>query len=212
MQKSPATPSTTSPTITVNMSALKTKAAKLLNRFLDKLEPQGDCLIYTGARLKTGYGIFHNGKKSQLAHRYAYESFHEVTLRPDEYLIHKCDVPACCSPNCISIGSAAMNSADMKAKGRSTKGVKKPVKRFTETEQNQIAAYLESGKTQYWIAKKMKRAESTISQVIKRIRYPKPRKPRTPKKPSPATSAATSRLRGAYESLGQMIERERKAA
>jgi hypothetical protein len=81
---------------------LSDKADKLLDRFLAKLDPQGECLIYTGARLRNAkgentYGIFHvPGKGSVLAHRWAYEQFYEKPI-PDGLLVrHLCNNPGCC--------------------------------------------------------------------------------------------------------------------
>jgi hypothetical protein len=177
-------------TLPTPSNTLTDKADKLLDRFLNKLSPQGDCLIYTGARLRNAkgedtYGIFNVNGKSVLAHRWAYEQFYETTI-PDGLVVRhvKCSNPGCCNPFCLAVGSHQDNSNDMVTDGRSTKGRKKPIKRFTQKEKDQIAAYLAAGKSQYWIAKKLNRAESTIGHVVKQIKHPKPRKLRTPK-PTP---------------------------
>jgi len=157
------------------------KTDKILNRFLSKLEPApSGCMEYTGGKLKTGYGIFNDPDKgSVLAHRFAYQSYHEVTLKSDQYVRHLCNNPSCSHPEHLAVGSAKDNSADMVAAKHSLKGRKNPQKRFTPEEKAQIIQYAASGKSQYWIAKKYGRAESTISQVLH------PKSTRKPKPPAP---------------------------
>jgi hypothetical protein len=119
----------------------KSKTEKILDRFLSKLKPSPTgCMEYTGGKLKTGYGIFHDpeGAGSVLAHRFAYQSYYEVTLKSDEYVRHLCNNPSCSHPEHLAVGSAKDNSADMVAAKRSTKGRKRTLKRFTDKEKNQI--------------------------------------------------------------------------
>jgi hypothetical protein len=162
------------------------KADKLLDRFLAKLEPKGDCLIYTGARLRNAkgedtYGIFHvPGKGAVLAHRWAYEQFHEKPIPNGLLVRHLCNNPGCCSPTCITIGSHQDNSDDMVAAKRSTKGTKKPLKRFTDKEKTDIVQLSLSGQSTYQIAKRYQRTEPTIANVLRKHK-PKPKpKPTAP--------------------------------
>jgi hypothetical protein len=159
-----------------------TKAEKLLDRFLDKLTPEGDCLIYSGARLKNAkgedtYGIFTVNGKSVLAHRYAWSEWNQTEIPAGLVVRHLCCNPGCCAGDHIVPGTHKENSADMIAAKHSTKGTKKPVKRFTPEEKADIIKLASSGKSIYSIAKKYKRAIPTISQLL----HPKPRKPKAPK-------------------------------
>ena len=151
------------------------KADKLLTRFLSKLEPApSGCMEYTGGKLKAGYGVFNDPDKgSVLAHRFAYQSYHEVTLTSDQYVRHLCNNPSCSHPEHLAVGTAKENSADMIAAKHSTKGRKKPVKRFTAEERAEIIRLASSGKSLYSIAQKYGRAISTISQVLNPKRKPK---------------------------------------
>jgi len=184
----------------------KSKAEKILDRFLSKLKtsPTG-CLEYTGGKLKTGYGVFHDpeGSGSVLAHRFAYQSYHEVTLKSNEYVRHLCNNPSCSHPEHLAVGSAKDNSADMVAAKRSTKGRKRTLKRFTDKEKNQIRELHASGVSQYALAKRFGRSEPTISAVLH------PRKPRLPKNDSDASAAALmKKMPKCYESLGAALEQE----
>ena len=189
-------------------------SGKTLFNFLSKLTPStnGKCLLFTGARTKggTGYGLFHNGEKMELAHRFAYKLWNDTVIPENMYCLHSCDTPNCVSKKCLSTGTAKDNSADMKARNRSTKGSKKTAKRFSEKEKDQIRALSLSGSSQYAIAKLFNRSEPTISHVLKS--KPKP-------KPSPTASGDAAvmketgkRLAKVYRSLGEQLERELKRA
>jgi hypothetical protein len=47
-----------------------------IERFLDRVEREGDCLVWTGVRNQWGYGRFYvTGYRLVAAHRWAYEYF-----------------------------------------------------------------------------------------------------------------------------------------
>lgn len=63
-------------------------------RFWAKVDKSGECWVWTGRLNQYGYGYFHIGKKSQLAHRLAYV-FAGGTLTPNIILHHTCGHRAC---------------------------------------------------------------------------------------------------------------------
>lgn len=67
-------------------------------RFMDKVlfHPSG-CWIFTGGKVNNGYGTFWDGKKTVLAHRWAYEHF-VGPIPPRLTLDHGCRRRACVSP------------------------------------------------------------------------------------------------------------------
>lgn len=88
-------------------------------RFWSKVAPTNErgCRLWTGSTARFGHGTFWDGKKSEFAHRWAYES--AVCPIPDNMcVIHKCDVPACVSPNHLMLGTRAENNSDKGAKRR----------------------------------------------------------------------------------------------
>jgi len=184
----------------------KSKTEKILDRFLSKLMPSPTgCMEYTGGKLKTGYGIFHDseGSGSVLAHRFAYQSYHEVTLKSDEYVRHLCNNPSCSHPEHLAVGSAKDNSADMVAAKRSTKGRKRSVKRFTDEEKKRIHELHAAGVSQYAIARRFGRSEPTISVVL----HPRAKKLRKPNSSSGAAIVAPEKIKTLWERLdAQLVE------
>ncbi|MCT2182856.1 HNH endonuclease [Brevibacterium casei] len=72
----------------------------------------GDCLEWTGAMHETGYGIIWNGKRTQNAHRWAYEQkFGEV---PSEvHIDHICFNRKCVNVEHLRAASSAENGSNL---------------------------------------------------------------------------------------------------
>lgn len=71
-------------------------------RFWSRIDTRGPCWLFWGRRAKNGYGLFWDGLKTVLAHRWAYAH------RPDGTLVdiprgltldHLCGVKACVNPS-----------------------------------------------------------------------------------------------------------------
>lgn len=88
-----------------------------LERFLSRVEWQGDCLIWTGGGHAFGYGQFHFEGRTVYAHRWLYEQT-VGEIGPGLHAMHKCDVPACVNPKHITPGTPRENHHDCIAKGR----------------------------------------------------------------------------------------------
>jgi transposase-like protein len=188
-------------------------SGKTIARFLSKVTPaaNGKCLLWTGARLKnavTGektYGVFDDETgTTKLVHRWAWEMYHNAVIPSDKVLLHSCDTPHCISKHCLSLGSKKENSEDMVRKGRSCRGRKKPVKRFTPEEKKQIQDLHASGVSQYEIARRFKRYESTISTIL----HPRAKKPRKPDSSSGAASAPTEKIKSLWARLDDQLHAE----
>lgn len=68
-----------------------------LTRFIRKLRPEGECLIWTGCLNSKGYGCVGHEGKVVLAHRLAHEAW--VGPIPEGYEVdHTCRRTACCAP------------------------------------------------------------------------------------------------------------------
>lgn len=73
------------------------KKARDAERFMSRLDRSGECWLWTKSRNAAGYGTFGVGKKTMLAHRWAYEHFVGPIAEGLE-LDHACVVPACVNP------------------------------------------------------------------------------------------------------------------
>ncbi|WP_051531721.1 HNH endonuclease [Sphingomonas sp. URHD0057] len=92
--------------------------------FWAKVERGGEdeCWPFIGSRT-VGYGYFYWGSSFGVrAHRVAYSLTHNIELRRDDVILHRCDNPPCCNPAHLTLGTHADNVADKVAKGRARGG------------------------------------------------------------------------------------------
>lgn len=80
------------------------------------------CWIWTGKKLRGGYGSFSVGKKFLISSRVSYFLENGSPPKDSPMICHKCDNPACCNPGHLFSGNHKNNSQDMAKKGRSPKG------------------------------------------------------------------------------------------
>lgn len=123
----------------------------LEQRFFEKVSKTGECWLWTGARMKNGYGKIIINRKEAKAHRVSWELAHGPI--PDGIsVLHRCDTPPCVRPSHLFLGTQADNMADMAAKKRGTgwphKGAKVPGAKLNEDQVREIRRLLYTGITQ----------------------------------------------------------------
>lgn len=117
----------------------------LLIRINAKSKPMpSGCVEWQGTKNAGGYGLIHFAKAPKegyhactTAHRALYMAFHNVILRRNQVVCHKCDNPACVNIEHLFVGSHKDNVQDMLAKDRNAKK-RKPHTRHRKYTKEQI--------------------------------------------------------------------------
>ncbi|MFZ6801971.1 HNH endonuclease signature motif containing protein [Undibacterium sp. Di24W] len=82
-----------------------------------KSKQEGDCIVWTGAKFKSGYGMIRIDGKWRRAHRVMYQMVHGA-VADDLVVMHSCDNPACINIQHLSAATQLANVQDMHQKGR----------------------------------------------------------------------------------------------
>lgn len=108
---------------------IKTLEERLWDRV--SVDKNTGCLLWGGHCGHAGHGqIGANGKVLRV-HRVSWE-INNGPIPDGLNVLHKCDTPNCVNPNHLFLGSQKDNMADMKAKNRSTKGIKHGNSKLTD--------------------------------------------------------------------------------
>ena len=104
-----------------------------------------DCWLWTGMRIRKGYGKIRAFGKMVATHRLMYELVNGKKLPQAIHVLHRCDVPACCNPGHLFEGTNEENIEDKMRKDRSGK-------KLCIAEVKEVKSLLARGHTQTAIA------------------------------------------------------------
>lgn len=80
--------------------------------------PSGECLIWTRAKGKNGYGHIRVNGEHHSVTRIVYQLQNGVILSNMDVICHACDNPPCINPKHLFVGTQKDNLRDAKTKGR----------------------------------------------------------------------------------------------
>lgn len=153
----------------------KSTDAKPFDSWLTAPDERG-CRLFTGFRMKNGYGTarLNNPRRKALAHRVAWERAYGA-IPAGLWVLHRCDVRACCEPTHLFLGTARDNVNDMIGKGRHVpmRGTRSPRAKLTESEVAEIRSDERADALQ--LAIRFGVARSTIYAVRNGRSYPNER-------------------------------------
>lgn len=111
--------------------------------------PGSDCILWTGAKHRQGYGMMGyvqastNKKCMNVVHRLV--KIHEIgrELTRDEYVVHSCSNPLCINPAHLILGNGYIRNQVMYANGRGPKNPGRNKVRGVTQKQNRTYKYSE---------------------------------------------------------------------
>lgn len=149
-------------------------------------EANSGCRLWFGAVTPKGYGritLCEGGvMQGTTVHRAVWSDAHGQ-ITSEEFVLHRCDTPACCNLDHLYIGTHADNMADMRRRGRSCRGLKNAHAKLSDEQVEDIRKRFRRGRTRRELAAHFSVSASAICAIIRgdhrpgaeRIDYPKRR-------------------------------------
>lgn len=134
-------------------------------RFWAKVEKrEGGCWEWKAATTEGGYGYFRFNGRPQNANRVAW-ILTKGPIPDGIFVCHRCDNRKCVNPDHLFLGTNQNNLDDMKEKGRSSRGEKNTMHRYTEATIYRVKQMKVQGYTREKTAKETGVSQSTISMI-----------------------------------------------
>lgn len=140
--------------------------------FYKLLKPNGDCLEWTGATHRQGYGFTRLNDKMVTTHRLAYKLEHGH-IPEDKIVCHTCDNPVCCKPEHLFVGTQQdnMNDKTVKGRGNQPKGDAHGGHKLTEEQVLEIRELVKTSMIQKDIADMYGIGRSNVSAIKLRKKW-----------------------------------------
>lgn len=136
-----------------------------LRKYGHELTP-GGCWEFGGPRDKDRYGMVSFQRRTQRAHRVAYE-VRNGTSAGDLLVRHICDNPPCVNPDHLIAGTAKQNTGDAKERERLANGERHGMHKITDAEVLLIRAEYARGLiTQRALAKKYECSQAQVFNIV----------------------------------------------
>ena len=135
--------------------------------FYDMLRPNGDCLEWTGAKTRDGYGLTRIDRTTVYTHRLALEL---EGINVNKLVLHSCDNPSCCNPAHLRIGTHQDNMNDMHNRNRANKarGERASGAKLTEQDVHDIRHLRNQGLTLAELADRFSVTNVAIHRIVHR--------------------------------------------
>ena len=135
---------------------------RVLSAILARCKRDGDCVIWTGATERGGYGHARFKGRTLAVHRVVWEFINGAVVPVGYHVLHTCDNPPCIWPPHLWIGTTAQNNLDCRLKRRHNIGEVNGNARLTE---DQVRAILADTRYQRVIAADYGTTQRQVSRI-----------------------------------------------
>lgn len=146
---------------------------KFADRFWSKVDPTGDCWLWTAYTKPDGYGQFTVRKgKFYNAHAVSY-ALTAGPVPPGMVVCHRCDNPPCVNPDHLFLGTHRDNMHDMSAKGRAvhSRGEQQHNARLSEADVREIKSFPERRGLRAELARRYGVSHTTITKIRSGLKW-----------------------------------------
>lgn len=129
----------------------------------------GDCIVVTSHKPNSndGYIYISRGDRRHIpVHRLVCERRHG--LHPGMDTLHSCDNRACINPEHVTFGTRLQNMGDCSKRGRTSRGIKRPNAKLTDS---QVLEIRNSKEIQQRIADRLGISQGIVSDIKARKRW-----------------------------------------
>jgi|TARA_R110000772_G_scaffold33429_1_gene81405 hypothetical protein len=85
--------------------------------FADKVKAKGECLLWTGAKTMSGYGMRKKDGIISFTHRVSWSYSNEKEIPKGMFILHTCDNPPCLLPEHLWLATYGENMFDKAERG-----------------------------------------------------------------------------------------------